>query len=49
MQKRFKEFIEQSKNTMIEAQQKWYIQAKEIVFLANDVNWFSKSLADENH
>jgi hypothetical protein len=37
MQKKFKEFIDQSKATMIEAQQKWYTNAKEMIGLSSDV------------
>lgn len=38
MQKKFKEYMDQSKQTMIEAQQKWYQLNKEVTDIANRLN-----------
>ncbi|CAD8138595.1 unnamed protein product [Paramecium octaurelia] len=38
MQKKFRDYIEQSKQTMIEAQQKWFQLNKEVTDIANQLN-----------
>lgn len=38
MQKKFKEFIDQSKQAVLEAQEKWYNQCKDIIHIAKDIH-----------